>query len=124
MAPRPLVLLLCAAVPLACGTKAAQSSPSPPGRRVLLFGLDAGDWAAIDPLVAAGKLPALARLESAGRKGLLLAEPPLVSPILWTTIATGRPPEEHGILDFMVDLPAGGQAPVGVASRRVPALWN
>ena len=28
------------------------------------------------------------------------------------------------MLDFMVDLPSGGQAPAGVAQRRAEALWN
>lgn len=88
------------------------------------MGLDAADWLAIDPLIRSGSLPAFARLRSAGRTGIMLATPPLLSPILWTTIATGRAPEDHGVLDFMVDLPSGAQAPVGSAQRRVPALWN
>jgi tetratricopeptide (TPR) repeat protein len=93
-------------------------------RPVILVGLDGADWQAIDPLAAAGRLPAFARLRAAGRTGVLRATPPLVSPIIWTTIATGRPAEEHRVLDFMVDRPSGGQAPVGVAERRVEALWN
>ena len=98
--------------------------PGPAGRRVLLVGVDAGDWAVVDPLVAAGRLPAFSRLRSAGRTDTLVATPPLLSPILWTTIATGRPPDEHGVLDFMVDVPGGGQAPVGSAHRKAPALWT
>lgn len=92
-------------------------------RPVILVGLDGADWQAIEPLAAAGRLPAFARLRNAGRTGVLRATPPLVSPIVWTTIATGRRPEDHRVLDFMVDQP-GGQAPVGVAERRVEALWN
>jgi Flp pilus assembly protein TadD len=98
--------------------------PSIRGRRIILLGLDAADWLAIDPLLAAGKLPTFARLKAAGRTGILLSTPPLVSPIVWTTIATGRRPEDHRVLDFMVDLPTGGQAPITVAARRVQALWN
>lgn len=116
---RGAVWLLLTAL-AACG----RSAPAPRQRPVLLVGLDAADWRTLDPLIAAGRLPTLARLRSAGRTGTLIAQPPLVSPILWTTIATGRPPEEHGVLDFMQDLPDGGQAPVGASSRRVPALWN
>jgi tetratricopeptide (TPR) repeat protein len=93
-------------------------------RPVILVGLDGADWQAIEPLAAAGRLPAFARLRAAGRTGVLRATPPLVSPIIWTTIATGRRPEDHQVLDFMVDLPSAGQAPVGVAERRVEALWN
>jgi tetratricopeptide (TPR) repeat protein len=101
-----------------------QTPPRPAAGAVIVVGLDAADWRAIDPLIEAGKLPTFARLRGSAATGTLIATPPLVSPILWTTIATGRPPEEHGVLDFMVDLPSGGQAPVGTAQRRVPALWN
>jgi len=27
--------------------------------------------------------------------------PPLLSPLIWTTIATGQPPDVHGVLDFV-----------------------
>ena len=105
---------------------AARSDPTGPGRarRILLVGLDGADWSIIDPLVAAGRLPILARLRARGRTATLIAAPPLLSPIIWTTIATGRHPDDHGVLDFMVDLPAGGQAPVGSIHRKTPALWN
>jgi predicted Zn-dependent protease len=123
----------CAAVAVAASgwlalagaaTRGAEGRPLAAGRRVLLIGLDGADWQAIDPLVKAGRLPAFARLRSGGRTGTLLSTPPLVSPILWTTIATGRRPEDHRILDFMVDVPGGGQAPVPSTERRVSALWN
>ncbi len=103
--------------------RAASLAPAPP-RHVILVGLDAADWLAIDPLVAKGALPTFARLEAVGRTGVMLSTPPLLSPIIWTTIATGRTPDDHGVLDFMVDLPSGGQAPVSARERRVPALWN
>jgi Flp pilus assembly protein TadD len=93
-------------------------------RPIVLVGVDGADWLAIDPLVAAGRLPSFARLKERGRVGTLLATPPLLSPIVWTTIATGRRPEDHRVLDFMVDLPSGGQAPVTSSERRVAALWN
>src|SRR5262245_17277284 len=115
------VTLVFAVVEGACG---AAPPDAPAGRPVVLIGLDAADWSAIDPLVRAGKLPTFERLQRYGRTGTMLATPPLLSPILWTTIATGRAAEDHGILDFMVDRPSGGQAPVAVTSRRVPALWN
>ena len=102
----------------------ASGATIPDGRRVLLVGLDAADWAMADPLVAAGRLPTFARLRAAGRTATLVSTPPLLSPIIWTTIATGRPPDEHGVLDFMVDLPGGGQAPVGSSHRKTPALWT
>ena len=91
---------------------------------MILVGLDGADWQTIGPLADAGRLPAFTRLREKGRTGVLRAQPPLVSPILWTTIATGRRPEDHQVLDFMVDVPSGGQAPVGVSQRRTEALWT
>ena len=121
----PLVPCLAGAVVAASPRSGrADSAPAEGARPVILIGLDGADWQAIEPLAAAGRLPAFARLLAAGRTGVMRATPPLLSPILWTTIATGRRPEDHQVLDFMVDLPSGGQAPVGVAQRRVEALWT
>jgi tetratricopeptide (TPR) repeat protein/predicted AlkP superfamily phosphohydrolase/phosphomutase len=115
----PVCALVTAA--LLCGAVAGQRPAAP---RVLLIALDGADWQAIDPLIAAGRARAFAAIRREGRTGIMQSTPPLVSPIIWTTIATGRRPEDHGVLDFMVDLPSGEQAPVGTASRRVAAIWN
>ncbi|HEY3380439.1 MAG TPA: alkaline phosphatase family protein [Vicinamibacterales bacterium] len=101
-----------------------QSGAAPTGDRIAIFGVDAADWRVIDKLVAQGRLPTFARLQLVASRGLLRSDPPLLSPIIWTTIATGRLPEDHGVLDFMVDLPGGGQAPVSGGARRVKALWE
>lgn len=93
-------------------------------RRIVLVGLDGADWLAIDPLIAAGRLPTFARLRTLGRTGVMVTTPPLVSPMIWTSIATGLEPENHGVLDFMVDRPGGGQMPVGSPQRLAPAIWN
>lgn len=51
--------------------------------------------------------------------------PPLISPVVWTTIATGVPPTRHGILDFLEASPGGGPPrPVTGNSRRAAALWE
>ena len=92
--------------------------------KVAIFGIDAADWLVIDPLVAAGHLPTFDRLKRVGTVGVMRADPPLLSPIIWTTIATGREPADHGVLDFMADTPGGGQAPVNGGARRVKAIWE
>ena len=107
---------------MACSDRADPHAA--PARSVILVGLDAADWLTINPLIGSGKLPTFARLRGAGRTGVMVATPPLLSPLLWTTIATGVEPENHGILDFMVDLPGGRQATVGSSQRLAPALWN
>lgn len=118
-------LALALALPaVPASSQPASSDRAAPARPIVVVGIDGADWLTIDRLVARGVLPAFARLRQRGRTGLMRATPPLLSPILWTTIATGRRPEDHRVLDFMVDLPTGGQAPVTSSERRVAALWN
>ena len=117
--------LAAAVLAIAAGRSVrAEPTPSAQSRPIVLVGIDGADWLTIDRLVARGELPAFARLKARGRTGVMRATPPLLSPILWTTIATGRRPEDHRVLDFMVDVPGGGQAPVTSSERRVAALWN
>ena len=116
--------LVVAAALLAAPASASAAPPAAQPRPIALVGIDGGDWLAVDRLVARGELPSFARLRARGRTGVMRATPPLVPPILWTTIATGRRPEDHRVLDFVADLPGGGQAPVTSSERRVAALWN
>jgi tetratricopeptide (TPR) repeat protein len=125
----PVVVLAVALAIVACSrsgdaTRETGSVNRAGARPVVIIGLDAADWSRVDPLIAAGALPTFARLKSQGRTGVLIATPPLVSPIIWTSIATGMQPEDHGVLDFMTDLPDGRQVPVGSAQRLAPAIWN
>ena len=118
------VLFVCASCTSGPAATSERTDGAASAPRVVLIGIDGADWLAIDALVQEGALPTFAELKSAGRTGVMFSTPPLVSPIIWTTIATGLPPEKHGILDFMLDAPAGGQQPVRSVDRRGPALWN
>lgn len=94
-------------------------------RRLLLVGWDAADWKAITPLLDAGKMPHLASLLEAGVCGNLATLQPALSPMLWTSIATGKRAYKHGILGFTEPDPVtGGIRPVTNLSRRTKALWN
>ena len=57
--------------------------------RVLLIGWDAADWKIINPLLAAGEMPHLASLIAEGVHGNHATLYPALSPMLWTSIATG-----------------------------------
>lgn len=92
---------------------------------VVLIGLDGADWNILDPLLASGKMPNLAALIDRGSRSRLLTISPTLSPVIWTTIATGVKPERHGIVDFTaVNKDTGAAVPVTSNLRRVPALWN
>jgi tetratricopeptide (TPR) repeat protein len=107
---------LLALLSFACGAK----SP-----RVLLLGFDGLDPEAVDLLLSEGKLPNFARMRREGAYGRLKSFEPMLSPILWTTIATGRTPDAHGIGHFTALDPATGESlPVTSDLRKVRALWE
>ena len=91
----------------------------------MVLGFDGLDPEAVDLLVSEGKLPNFARLRLEGAYGRLLSSEPMLSPILWTTIATGRTPDAHGIGHFVaLDPKTGESLPVTSDLRQVRALWN
>jgi len=102
------------------------SAPPPAsGAKLLVVGLDGADWAILDPLLERGKMPNLARLIEKGVRAKLLAISPTLSPVVWTTIATGVEPSRHGILDFLIQDPMGGQGqPVTSLQRKAPTIWD
>ncbi|HXP59267.1 MAG TPA: alkaline phosphatase family protein [Dongiaceae bacterium] len=92
---------------------------------MLLVGWDAADWKVIEPLLEAGQMPNLARLMAGGVHGNLATIYPVLSPMLWTSIATGKRADKHGIHGFSEPLPDGsGVRPITVLSRKTKALWN
>ena len=94
-------------------------------RKVLLIGWDAADWKVIHPLLDAGKMPTLERLINHGVIGDLMTLDPPLSPMLWTSIATSKAADEHGILGFVQPNATGDrlQAVLG-SSRKAKAVWN
>jgi len=96
-----------------------------PPHKVLLVGWDAADWKVIRPLMDAGKMPNAQRLVSNGATGPIATLHPPLSPMLWTSIATGKRPFKHGIHGFTEPAPDGsGVRPVTNLSRKAKALWN
>ena len=70
-------------------------------------------------------MPNWKRLASEGYTARLKSFAPLISPILWTTAATGVSPDVHRVLDFQeVDPKTGRKVPISGLSRAVPAVWN
>ncbi len=94
-------------------------------RKTLIVGWDAADWKVITPLMEQGKMPNLAGLIERGVMGNLATLQPVLSPMLWTSIATGKRPFKHGILGFTEPTPDGGAVqPVSQLSRTTKAIWN
>ena len=94
-------------------------------RKVLLIGWDAADWKLINPLLDQGAMPTLDDFVNHGVMGNLATLRPILSPMLWNSIATGKRADKHGILGFMEPDPqTGGVRPSTSTSRKVKALWN
>ena len=149
--PRGLAPLLILACALSCGRSPERSSSGvapaaptaaapapepqdvatrahrPAGGRtpVIWLGLDGLDWDLLDRLAAQGRMPNWKRLAAEGATARLKAFTPILSPIIWTTLATGVGPDVHRVLDFQEVDPATGQkVPISGGSRAVPAIWN
>ncbi len=95
------------------------------GKKLLVIGWDAADWGIIDDLMAKGRMPHLQRLIGRGVRCNLKTLEPRLSPLLWSTIATGKGADQHGILNFVEPKPDGqGLRLVQSTTRRTKALWN
>ena len=51
-----------------------------PGSEVWVIGLDGADWDQLDPMIARGELPNLAKLRQEGAAGILRSDLPMISP--------------------------------------------
>jgi predicted AlkP superfamily phosphohydrolase/phosphomutase/tetratricopeptide (TPR) repeat protein len=94
-------------------------------KRLLLVGWDSADWKLIHPLLDQGKLPGVKQLVEGGVSGNLGTLEPQLSPMLWTSIATGRMAYQHGVHGFTeVDPVNGGIVPVSAATRKCATVWE
>jgi len=94
-------------------------------KRLLIVGWDAADWIIVDRLFGAGRLPNLRRLADAGARADLGTLEPKLSPLLWTSITTGKTADKHGVLNFVEPKPDGSGLQVSSSTtRRTKALWN
>jgi hypothetical protein len=82
--------------------------------QLLVVGWDGATYSQIDPLVAAGKLPHIQALREQGTSAILRSMEPMFSPLLWTTMATGKPPAEHGVQGFSIQ----------ASDVRSPRFWD
>lgn len=126
---------------------ASKPSRAGSGGRLLVLGIDGITWNRIDCRIAKGELPNFAKLKSGGATSWLRTIEPTASPTIWTTVATGHTPNDHGIRDFVIRrsrfLPAISQQlenralralfsqanlysaiPVTSNIRQVKAIWN
>ena len=66
----------------------------------MILGLDGATYTVLDPLMAQGVMPSLAKIIGSGTKGTLESVVPALTPPAWTSLMTGRTPGHHGVFDF------------------------
>jgi len=103
----------------------ARAGEKPP--KVLIVGIDAGEWDVLGPLLDQQKVPNFARLRDQGASGRIRSLEPLTkSPIIWASIATGKVPSKHGVSDFFVKKAERTRArqSAGVGEGEAPTTSN
>ena len=70
-------------------------------KRLIVVGLDGQDPRLTDRFMAEGKLPNFQKLAESGAYSKLRTTFPSVSPVAWSSFATGANPAKHNIFDFL-----------------------
>jgi predicted AlkP superfamily phosphohydrolase/phosphomutase len=90
-----------------------------------VIGLDSATFDVVDPMLAAGELPNLARLCDGGARGVLRSTTHPLTPHAWATIVSGVNAGRHGIWDFTERDETGYQLRlVNGSFRKAPAVWD
>lgn len=134
----PVVVLLFVVLPSGCRKEGAKEeakgqvtepvkkepAAGPTASPILLVAVDGMEWDVVLPLLAEKKLPTLAKLMKRGQYGLLLSFRPTKSPVIWTSAATGKRPEKHGILSFAYATKYQPHKLFTSENRTTKAIWN
>lgn len=87
--------------------------------RIAIIAIDGADWDLLTELAIDGRIPNIQKLIRNGTTASMQTIQPTVSPMVWTSLATGLPPDRHGVIDFRMN-----NRPVDSNTRRSPALWD
>ena len=94
-------------------------------RRVLVVGWDGATFDVADPMIAAGKLPNLAKLMERGTRCKLRSTVPPNSSIAWSSFATGKQAGKHGVYYFVERTPGSYERRlINAASLKTETLWS
>ena len=95
------------------------------GPRLIVLGWDSATFDVIDPMIAEGRLPALASLMDEGHRATLMSTWPPMTDCAWTTAFTGRNPGGHGIFGSWYRAPGAYECRYfSSRDRLAPAAWE
>jgi predicted AlkP superfamily phosphohydrolase/phosphomutase len=90
------------------------------GKKVIVIGVDGMDPRLSRRMIAAGRLPNLAKLSDRGGFSDLGTSVPPQSPVAWANFINGAGPGSHGIFDFIHRHPQDQCAPFYSAAETIP----
>lgn len=120
------LLVAVAVVTSPCGKPPREVAPEARAP-MLLLAVDGLEWRVMAPLLEAGRMPVMASLMARGTYGYLATMEPTYSAVIWTTIATGKRPAQHGIDHFVYEETVGGKTEYHYYTsghRATKAFWN
>lgn len=123
--PLPILALfaLLYAAFTGCSTESAPTKDPNEHGPVLLLGVDGVEWNVMLPLIREGRMPNFAKLMERGTFGELETFIPTFSPVIWTTVATGKESKKHGIMHF-AKRKDGQLGLFDSRDRKTKAIWN
>lgn len=86
--------------------------------KIIFIGVDGATFDIIKPLIKEGKLPYFKQIMENGCWGELSTLNPTFTPVIWTSVATGKFPAEHGIYFMSKSYLKGMKRPINF--RRIP----
>ncbi len=101
-----------------------RDGPAGESYRVVIAGFDGMDPEFFDYFLSQGKLPHFEKLMREGAYAPCQTFKPTKSVVLWTSVATGKRMEKHGIIDWQLLSRDGRKILASGQSRRTEALWN
>ncbi|MFT6243069.1 MAG: putative AlkP superfamily phosphohydrolase/phosphomutase/tetratricopeptide (TPR) repeat protein [Akkermansiaceae bacterium] len=103
----------------------SNATKKPHQKKVLLIGWDSADWKIINALLEEGGMDGIRSLMDGGTHGNLTTLEPQLSPMLWTSIVTGKMAYHHGVEGFTeVDPVSGKIVPVSATTRKCKTVWE
>jgi hypothetical protein len=76
----------------------ASGSTGNGGLKLLMIGVDGATWRVARPMIERGELPNIAAAAEAGSSGTLMSMSPMFSPRIFTTLASGKVADKHGVM--------------------------
>ncbi len=124
-----IFILFCALLALPIYYSREKTDPntpknSPARQKVIMLGVDGMTGRVISDLLQQKKLKNIQAIRNYGSYGKITSIDPIFSPAIWTSIATGKKREDHGIEHFQIKDENGRMMVTNNSHRKTKALWN